>query len=73
MAFEFGKLRDMRNRLIPAVRTVTGWKRLEIVIWFHIKNPRLGGRSPNDLLAEGKDKRLRTYIDTDLKKEMARE
>lgn len=49
-----------------------GWPRFEAVIWFHTKTPKLGGRSPKDLVEIGKEKRVKTYID-EMKKETARD
>jgi hypothetical protein len=49
-----------------------GWPRFEAVIWYHTKSPRMGGRSPKELVEDGKEKRVRTFIE-ELKKEMARE
>lgn len=45
-----------------------GWSRLVAIIWFYSKNPKLGGRSPQDLITDGKEKKLKAHID-EMKKE----
>ncbi len=63
------RLRDSRNRILKVVVLKMGWSRIEALIWFHSKSPKLGGRSPLELLEEDQEKKLRTFIEEKLKKE----
>lgn len=46
-----------------------GWNRIESVIWYHTRSPKLGGRSPKQLIEDDQEKKLRSFIDEKLRKE----
>lgn len=60
------QFKDVRNKLIRTVMQKTGWRKLECFMWFYIGIPKLGGRSPKELIEQGKLKKLQQYVDEEI-------
>jgi hypothetical protein len=44
------------------MRPLTSWNRLTLFLWWTTNNPKLGGRSPKEMVEIGKLKKLKTHI-----------